>query len=86
MESTATVIIPPPDIRAIIDKLAQRASGADGYQFEQLILKHEHDNPKFNFLKNEDDPYRPYYLKKLREGTEQAQGTDHVESQPKDDY
>lgn len=70
MESTPTVIIPPPDIRAIIDKLAQRVSNADGYQFEQLILKHESDNPKFNFLKNEDDPYRPYYLKKLHEGAD----------------
>lgn len=59
------MIVPPPDIRAIIDKLAQRVVKSDGYQFEQLILKHESDNPKFNFLKNDDDPYRPYYLKKL---------------------
>jgi splicing factor 3A subunit 1 len=86
MESTTTVIIPPPDIRAIIDKLAQRVSNADGYQFEQLILKHESDNPKFNFLKNEDDPYRPYYLKKLREGADQAKVEDAPEDQSKEDY
>jgi hypothetical protein len=31
MESTQPVIIPPPDIKAIVDKLAQRVSKPDGY-------------------------------------------------------
>jgi hypothetical protein len=51
-----------------------------------LILKHESDNPKFNFLKNEDDPYRPYYLKKLKEGADQAKEEVLEVSDLRDDY
>jgi len=34
-----------------------------------MILKLEANNPKFNFLRSEDDPYRPYYARKLEELT-----------------
>jgi len=30
-------------------------------------LQNDPKNPKFNFLKNSDDPYRPYYDTKLSE-------------------
>ena len=30
-------------------------------------MKVEKDNPKFNFLRYADDPYRPYYQQKLDE-------------------
>ena len=30
-------------------------------------MKVEANNPKFNFLRHEDDPYRPYYNQKLDE-------------------
>lgn len=32
-----------------------------------LILQNDPKNPKFNFLKNMDDPYRPYYDAQLAE-------------------
>ena len=32
-----------------------------------MIMKVEAMNPKFNFLRHEDDPYRPYYMQKLDE-------------------
>ena len=34
-----------------------------------MILKLEANNPKFNFLRSEEDPYRPYYNRKLEELT-----------------
>jgi hypothetical protein len=34
-----------------------------------LILKVEANNPKFNFLRQSDDPYRPYYEMKVEEFT-----------------
>lgn len=30
-------------------------------------MKVEANNPKFNFLRHNDDPYRPYYKQKLDE-------------------
>jgi hypothetical protein len=30
-------------------------------------LKNDPNNAKFNFLKNDDDPYRPYYQRRLAE-------------------
>lgn len=41
----------------------------NGQSFEALIVKVEANNPKFNFLKHDDDPYRPYYQQKLEECT-----------------
>lgn len=60
------MIIPPPEIKAVVDKTAAYVA-KNGKPFEGMILKLEANNPKFNFLKHEDDPYRPYYNKKLDE-------------------
>lgn len=62
--------MPPPDIKTIIDKLAKKVATqpeAQANQFTSLILKNDPNNPKFNFLKNDEDPYRPYYHRRLAE-------------------
>lgn len=53
------VILPPPDIRAIVDKTAQFVA-RNGVEFEKRILANEKNNVKFNFL-NPTDPYHAYY-------------------------
>jgi len=59
------VIIPPPDIRAVVDKTAQFV-GKNGKSFEQRILNSaEGKTSKFNFMK-EFDPYHAYYELKIR--------------------
>ena len=55
------VIIPPPDIKTVVDKTATYVH-KKGRAFEEMIMKVEAMNPKFNFLRHEDDPYRPYYM------------------------
>ena len=60
------VIIPPPEIKSVIEKTSSYVA-KNGSSFEQMIMKVEQSNPKFNFLKYADDPYRPYYLQKLAE-------------------
>ena len=62
------MIIPPPDIKTVVDKTATYVS-KKGRVFEEMIMKVEAMNPKFNFLRHEDDPYRPYYLQKIDELT-----------------
>lgn len=59
------VIIPPPEIRAVVDKTAQYVAKA-GKSFEQRILdSKEGKTAKFNFMKG-DDPYHAYYELKIR--------------------
>lgn len=60
------VIIPPPDIKTVVDKTATYVA-KNGPSFEQLIMRKEQNNPKFNFLRYPDDPYRPYYMQKINE-------------------
>ena len=60
------MIIPPPEIKAVIDKTAAYVA-KNGSSFESLIMKVEANNPKFNFLRYHDDPYRPYYIQKINE-------------------
>lgn len=67
-KKAARVIIPPPDIKTVVDKTASYVQ-KKGRAFEEMIMKVEAMNPKFNFLRHEDDPYRPYYLQKLDELT-----------------
>jgi splicing factor 3A subunit 1 len=62
------VIIPPPDIKTVVDKTASYVA-KNGQSFESMIMKVEANNPKFNFLRHNDDPYRPYYNFKLEEFT-----------------
>lgn len=53
------VIMPPPEIKKVIDKAAGLVSRY-GTSFEQKLRDEEHNIPKFSFLK-ENDPYRPYF-------------------------
>jgi hypothetical protein len=62
------VIIPPPEIKSIADKTAIYVA-KNGRQFEGMIIQIEGNNPKFNFLKDEDDTYRPYYDQRVEELT-----------------
>ena len=62
------MIIPPPDIKTVVDKTASYVA-KNGQSFESMIMKVEANNPKFNFLRHHDDPYRPYYNQKLEEFT-----------------
>ena len=66
------VIVPPPDVRVIVDKTAQFV-GKNGPEFEQRILASEKNNVKFNFLIT-DDPYHAYYRQKVEEAKAQAAG------------
>eukprot|EP01039_Chlorochromonas_danica_P014062 gene14062-16359_t len=60
------VIIPPPEIRAVVDKTAQFVA-KHGKSFEQKILNSsEGKTAKFNFMK-ELDPYHAYYEMKIRD-------------------
>lgn len=61
------VIIPPPDIRAVVDKTAMFVA-KHGKSFEQRILNSdEGKTAKFNFMKA-FDPYHAYYEFKIRYG------------------
>ena len=64
------MIVPPPDVRAIVDKTAQFV-GKYGPEFEQRILASEKNNVKFNFLIT-DDPYHAYGRQKVEEAKAQA--------------
>lgn len=73
------VIVPPPDIRAILEKTAAFVA-KNGTEFEKRILANEASNVKFNFLKP-GDPYHAYYQHKvveLREGPKPEPGTQPV--------
>lgn len=70
-------IIPPPDLRGIIDKTANFVA-RNGKSFESRIRATEQGNIKFNFLK-EDDPYHAYYLAKIKDA-----GSSDGESKPKE--
>lgn len=53
------IIMPPPEIKKIIDKAAELV-GKYGSNIEGLMKNEEKNLPKFSFLKP-GDPYRPYY-------------------------
>jgi len=59
------IIIPPPEIRAVVDKTAQFVA-RNGKSFENKILNSgEGKTSKFNFMKPYD-PYHAYYEFKIR--------------------
>ena len=67
-------LIPPADVKKIIDVLVQKQI-ANGDQFADMINQHMKDNVKYDFLRSDKDPYRPYYLeelKKLRGDTKES--------------
>ena len=65
----AGVVLPPKDIRAIIEKTAGYVA-RNGTVFEDRIREKEKHNPKFSFL-SANDAYNPFYawrLNEIREG------------------
>ena len=65
----AGVVLPPKDIRAIIEKTAGYVA-RNGNVFEDRIREKEKHNPKFSFL-SANDAYSPFYnwrLTEVREG------------------
>lgn len=65
----AGVVLPPRDIRAIVEKTAGYVA-RNGAVFEDRIREKEKHNPKFSFLSN-NDAYNPFYawrLNEVREG------------------
>ncbi|PKI82524.1 Prp21p [Malassezia vespertilionis] len=57
------IIIPPPELRAIVDKTAAFVARV-GVHFEAKIREQERYNQKFSFL-NEGDAYHAYYRDKV---------------------
>ena len=78
MEDSAkesSALIPPSDVKKIIDMLVVKVH-ANGDKFAEMISEHMKTNKKYDFLRSIDNPYRPYYLQelaKLREGDESNQ-------------
>ncbi|KAI5801503.1 Pre-mRNA splicing factor PRP21 like protein-domain-containing protein [Peziza echinospora] len=64
-QAPAGVVLPPRDIRAIVEKTAGYVA-RNGQVFEQRIREKEKHNPKFSFL-NPADSYSPFYLWRLEE-------------------
>lgn len=65
----AGVVLPPKDIRAIVEKTAGYVA-RNGPAFEDRIREKERHNPKFSFL-SANDAYYPFYawrLEEVREG------------------
>ena len=65
----AGVVLPPKDIRAIVEKTAGYVA-RNGAVFEDRIREKEKHNPKFSFL-SANDAYNPFYawrLNEVREG------------------
>ncbi|KAL8794773.1 MAG: hypothetical protein Q9195_002727 [Heterodermia aff. obscurata] len=61
----AGVVLPPKDIRAIVEKTAGYVA-RNGAVFEDRIREKEKHNPKFSFL-SQKDAYSPFYLWRLEE-------------------
>ncbi|XP_063430548.1 splicing factor 3A subunit 1-like [Mytilus trossulus] len=59
------IIYPPPEVRNIVDKTASFVA-RNGPEFESRIRQNEINNPKFNFLQ-QNDPYHAYYQYKVKE-------------------
>lgn len=65
MNMESGVIIPPQNIKNLVDKTA-RSIAQRGSELEELVKKNFIDNPQFSFLKY-NDPYRPYFDQKVQE-------------------
>ena len=64
LQLRASIVYPPPDVRAIVDKTATFVA-RNGRVFEARIAKNEKNNLKFGFLRS-DDPYHAYYEFKIK--------------------
>ena len=63
------LVIPPPEIRSVVDKTAEFVAKM-GDEFEKKVIQQQGKDRKFGFLLA-DNPYRRYYeqrVKDLREG------------------
>ncbi|OJT08855.1 Splicing factor 3A subunit 1 [Trametes pubescens] len=59
------LILPPPEIKSVIDRTAQFvARSANPPQFEEKIRENQRGDPKFAFL-NPADPYHAYYRHRM---------------------
>jgi splicing factor 3A subunit 1 len=58
-EKLAGIIVPPPEVKKLIDKAADLVAKY-GSSVEANLKKDEKNLPKFSFF-NMDDPYRPYF-------------------------
>lgn len=58
------VIVPPPDIKTIIDKMA-RFVAKHGDEFEAKVIATEKNNPKFSFVQA-NNHYHAYYQQQVR--------------------
>ncbi|KIY51090.1 hypothetical protein FISHEDRAFT_64604 [Fistulina hepatica ATCC 64428] len=65
MNFTTGLILPPPEIKSVIDRTAGFvAKSANPQLFEDKIRENQRSDPKFAFL-NPADPYHAYYRHKL---------------------
>lgn len=64
-KAPAGVVLPPRDIRAIVEKTAGYVA-RNGAVFEDRIREKEKHNPKFSFL-SANDAYNPFYAWRLNE-------------------
>ncbi|KAL5337577.1 Pre-mRNA splicing factor PRP21 like protein-domain-containing protein [Aspergillus crustosus] len=73
------VVLPPKDIRAIVEKTAGYVA-RNGAIFEDRVREKERSNPKFSFL-TANDPYAPFYQWRLSE-IKEGRGTDVSAGRP----
>ena len=71
-ERRVGMIMPPPDVKKIIDKAAELV-GKFGSNIEGLMKNEDKNLPKFTFLKP-NDPYRPYYDYKVAQVAKNLSG------------
>ena len=74
------MIIPPPELRKVIDKTASFVV-KNGREFEEKIRLKERGNSKFSFL-NLNDPYHSYFLKVLEEPADIYQSSEQPAESP----
>jgi len=63
------VIVPPPELKAIIDRTADYVRRV-GPQFEEEILARNRGKKQFQFLENPQSPYHAYYKQRVQWGEE----------------
>ena len=64
MADFVKTLVPPPDIKKIIEALAAKVA-VNGKEFCEMIREHMKDNSKYQFLTKADNPYTPYWLQAL---------------------
>eukprot|EP01111_Echinosteliopsis_oligospora_P011916 TRINITY_DN4031_c0_g1_i2.p1 TRINITY_DN4031_c0_g1~~TRINITY_DN4031_c0_g1_i2.p1 ORF type:complete len:671 (-),score=270.42 TRINITY_DN4031_c0_g1_i2:48-2060(-) len=77
--SDGVVVVPPVELKNIIDKTAEFAAKG-GAVFEARVVEKEKDNPKFSFFKT-NDIYHFYYKSKIQEFKGGPQISEVIEKQ-----